>query len=204
MDWVSLLAIAIAFAVVTASPGPGNLASAAVSMSEGRKTGFVFAAGLASGLIFWGIIAALGMGAVLQTSAMLLLGLKIFGAVYLFWLSFQSFRSASRRTAISTNRNGRGRWYLRGLLLNLSNPKAVLAWLAAYSVGLGGEDDTAKLLVATGLCIAITVLNAATWAWLFSQPAAMTFYAGAHRGLSIAFGTVFALSGMKLLTAKLQ
>ena len=42
----SLLAIALAFFVVTVSPGPANIAVATVSMNSGRKAGLLFGIGL--------------------------------------------------------------------------------------------------------------------------------------------------------------
>ena len=50
----ALGAIALAFLVVAASPGPANLACASVAMARGRRDGLRIAAGLAIGLALWG------------------------------------------------------------------------------------------------------------------------------------------------------
>ena len=50
----SLAAIALAFFIVTVSPGPANIAVATVAMSSGRRGGLLFGLGLSVGLAFWG------------------------------------------------------------------------------------------------------------------------------------------------------
>jgi len=90
IDLTAMIAMGTAFFVVAASPGPGNLAGATVAMMHGRRIGLTFAAGLASGLIFWGLLAAMGMGAVLQSSATALFAFKLLGGAYLLWLALQS------------------------------------------------------------------------------------------------------------------
>jgi len=79
IDFTNLAAVGLAFVVVAASPGPANLAAATVALTHGRKTGLIFAIGLTLGLSFWGILAAMGMGAVLQGSATVLFVLKLLG-----------------------------------------------------------------------------------------------------------------------------
>ena len=203
-DLATLLAVGAAFFVVTASPGPGNLAGASVAMAHGRRAGFTFAAGLASGLIFWGFVAALGLGAVLQTSIWALMALKLGGGLYLLWLAWGAARSAARPVAPNLDRTtaegrAQGRWYLRGLILNLSNPKAVLAWMAAFSVGVGPADGLGMVVAATGLCIGLTLINAATWAWVFSTGGAMAFYARARRWIDAGVAVFLATAGGALI-----
>ena len=135
VDIVGLLSVSAAFFVVAASPGPATLAAATVSMSAGRKNGMQFGIGLSLGLAFWGLIAATGMGAVLQASTIALAALKIFGGAYLLWLAYRSFRSAQRESAEISKTHFDGKWFKRGLLLNLSNPKAVVAWIATLALG---------------------------------------------------------------------
>ena len=93
----SMLTVLLAFFVVTISPGPANIAVATVSMQHGRQKGTHFGLGLALGLALWGVVAATGLGVVLQTSAVALTVLKVVGAGYLLWLGYQSAKSATRK-----------------------------------------------------------------------------------------------------------
>lgn len=90
MDMFSLASIASAFFVVAVSPGPANLANATLAMNRGRGASLVYGAGLSTGLAFWGVIAAGGLGVVLQQSLYLMTGLKILGGLYLIWLALVS------------------------------------------------------------------------------------------------------------------
>ncbi|PHQ99879.1 MAG: lysine transporter LysE [Marinosulfonomonas sp.] len=199
IDCTALAAVGTAFFVVAASPGPGNLASASVSMAHGRRIGLTFAAGLASGLIFWGFLAAMGMGAILQSSATALFVLKLLGGAYLLWLALQSGRRSVKRIVHSSPDAAAGRWYVRGLILNLSNPKAVLAWMAAFSVGLDTENGSGTLIAAMGLCITITILNATFWAMLFSVKGMMTAYRKAQRRVDAVVSGLLAVAGASMI-----
>jgi len=199
MQLENLIPILIAFFIVTVSPGPANIAVAAVSMSSGRKNGAVFGLGLATGLAFWGIIAATGLGVILQASELGLLLLKLFGGVYLLWLAFQSARSASRKIETIDKPHHKGSWFLRGLILNLSNPKAVLAWMTTLSMGLGTGENLIQLTIATAICMMIGVANYVGHAFVFSVSTMMTAYGKARRRIDGVVAGLFALAGLSLI-----
>ncbi len=195
----SLMAMGLAFAVVAVSPGPANIAVATVAMASGRRQGLAFGLGLSMGLAFWGLVAATGMGAVLQGTAWGLTALKLFGGAYLLWLAAQSGRSALRPDVGLVQNPGEGRWFLRGLLLNLSNPKAVVAWMAALSMGLGTGDDLGMLVLATLMCMALGFGNYAGYALVFSRHGIMARYQRARRWIDGAVAGVFAVAGLGVL-----
>jgi threonine efflux protein len=199
IDITALIAMGTAFFVVTASPGPGNLAGATIAMTHGRRVGLIFAAGLASGLVFWGLLAAMGMGAVLQSSANALFVLKLLGGGYLLWLALQSGRMAANRSMKPPAAVTGGRWYFRGLILNLSNPKAILAWMAAFSVGLTTENGLNQLIAGMVLCILITLLNASFWALLFSVQGMMTAYQRTRRKVDAVVAGFFTIAGLGMI-----
>ena len=199
MGLESFLAIAFAFFVVTVSPGPANIAACSVSISQGRRAGLIFGLGLSLGLAFWGVIAATGLGAVLQTTSELLFALKILGGLYLLWLAFQSARSAIKPTgeykATATN----GRWFLQGLLLNLTNPKAVVAWMAALAVGLDTSGTVTSVWIATVMCMLIGVVNYTGYAITFSTPQMMSGYNRFRRWIEGTVAVLFSIAGVGLI-----
>ncbi|WP_180900964.1 LysE family translocator [Martelella soudanensis] len=193
----NIVVIALAFLVVAVSPGPANIATATLSMRYGRGVGVRFGLGLATGLAFWGVVAATGMGALLQGSIYFLTALKIVGGLYLLWLAIQSARSAVRGGQETTAGNAAGRWFRRGLLLNLSNPKAVLAWMAALS--MGAEAGGHMVVSATALCMLIGLANYMFYALIFSLSGAMAAYRRLKRLLEGAVAGLFAMAGFSLL-----
>ena len=195
----SLASIALAFFIVTVSPGPANVAVATVAMSAGRRAGLLCGLGLSCGLAFWGLVAAAGLGAVLQSASWALFGLKIFGGLYLLWLAWRSAQSAFQPRPEAAREAGDGRWFVRGLLLNLSNPKAVVAWMAALSMGLGAGDDVAALAAATVLCAALGVVNYTGYALAFSQSGMMAGYRRCRRWIDGVAAGLFAAAGVGLI-----
>lgn len=198
------LAVAGAFLIVTASPGPANLACAAVAMRHGRGPAMIFGLGLSLGLALWGLLAALGLGAVLQASEWALVALKLLGAAYLFWLAVVSARQSNNPDSPSGPDSQSKHWFWQGLLLNLSNPKAVFAWMAALAVGLDPASGVASVALATALCACIGLANYVFWAALFSVPPVMNSYRRARRRIEIAVAGLFAVAGFSLLRSALS
>lgn len=204
IDWTGLVTIFAAFFVVAASPGPATLAVSTISAASGRRSGMLFGAGLALGLAFWGLVAATGLGAILQTTAHLLVLLKVAGGLYLLFLAFGSACAAMRMGRVGNRADDHapknsGRWFARGLALNLSNPKAVVAWMAALSVGLGAEDGMLSVVIATLGCALIGLLIYAAYAAAFSLSSVMFGYARFRRGIDGTVAALFAIAGLALL-----
>ncbi len=204
IDWAGLSAIFAAFFIVAASPGPATLAVSMVSAASGRKSGVVFGSGLAFGLAFWGLVAATGLGAILEASTGLLFALKIVGGVYLLWLAYCSARSAIGTTAKSTSLDSRSpipesRLFAKGLVLNLSNPKAVFAWMAALSVGLGPEGGLLNLALATLVCALIGLMIYVAYATAFSLRAIRDGYVKFRCRIEGVVASLFAIAGFSLI-----
>jgi len=199
VEFENIIAIALAFFIVTVSPGPANIAVATVSMSSGRKNGLLFGLGLSVGLGFWGIVAATGMGVILQSTASLLTIFKVLGGLYLLWLAVQSGRSVMRKAGNVASPVDQGRWFWRGLILNLSNPKAVVAWMAALSMGLGEEGNTSIVVGATLICTMLGFVNYAGYAMAFSRSGFMTGYKRLRRWIDGVVAGLFAVAGIGLL-----
>jgi LysE type translocator len=91
------------------------------------------ALGIAAGSVLWALLTAAGLSALLASYAAAVTIIKIAGGLYLLWLAFKAFRAAASAHAIATtvDRQHSPRAYLlRGLAIQMTNPKAVLAWIA--------------------------------------------------------------------------
>lgn len=113
------------------APGPDNIFVLTQSALYGRFAGLIVTLGLCTGLIVHTIAVALGVAAIFQTSELAFTMLKFAGAGYLLYLAFQAFRAG--KTEIS---GGNGpvlsAWtlYRRGIVMNVSNPKVAIFFLA--------------------------------------------------------------------------
>lgn len=203
IDVMSLVTIGFAFFVVAVSPGPATLSNATLAMSKGRKVSLVYGAGLSTGLLLWGIVAASGMGVVLQGSLYLLMALKVLGGLYLLWLAYQMFRSSfhspSELAANQASETGLGKWFLRGFILNSSNPKTVVAWMAALSVGMSANDDLISLIAAVVVCMLVGFFVNAMYSILFSIDGVMKGYRKVGHWVERAVSGLFAVAGLSLL-----
>lgn len=203
IDVPSLISIGLAFFIVAVSPGPANISNAAIAMSKGRKISLVYGAGLSVGLFLWGIVAASGLGVILQGSIYLLMLLKIIGGVYLLWLAYLSFKSSFNSTSTisqnHTKETGYRKWFIRGFILNLSNPKTVVAWMAALSVGMGASNDVIFLVAAVITCMLVGFFVNVMYSLLFSiDGVANTYQKIGHLADRFIAG-MFALAGLGLV-----
>ncbi len=199
IDLISLATTGLAFFIVAVSPGPATISNATIAMNHGRKVSLKYGAGLSSGLVIWGVIAVSGMGAILQTSVYLLSVLKILGGLYLLWLAFLSARATRQPESKNIPESEDKRWFLRGLLLNLSNPKSLLAWMAALSVGLNSNDNIYSISAALAVCIGVGFFTNAMYSVLFSIDGIMQAYQRCQRSVNGIVAGLFAVAGFGLI-----
>lgn len=193
-----------AFLLSIISPGPNVLAVLGTSMSAGRASGLALALGVSSGSLLWAVMTAAGLSALLATYAIALTVIKIIGGLYLLWLAYKSFRAAASRhdleaVALSGERRG---YYLRGLIIQMTNPKAALAWVAVISLGLQpGAPFWVVLVIVIGIS-ALSVLIHCLYALAFSTAPMVRTYGRARRWIQGALGVFFCFAGVKLLTSR--
>lgn len=203
----NLLLMYSVYIVGTASPGPSNLTIMAVGMDHGRRAAMVLAAGVITGSMFWGLLAGFGLAAVMATWGHALLVLKIVGGLYLLWLAYRAGRSAWSASAASQKRLGHpltspSRLYMQGAAMHLTNPKAILSWVATISVGLPVDAATGDVLIALSGCFALGILIFGGYALVFSTAAAQRTYRAARRWLEGALAAMYAYAGFRLLFSR--
>ncbi|MDA0425872.1 LysE family translocator [Stutzerimonas frequens] len=128
--WLVFFSAALA---LNLSPGPDLLYVLSRTLSGGRRIGVVSACGVCSGALVHVAFAALGISAILATSALAFTVVKYVGAAYLLYLGFQALRSAGGGTALAFNAAPRASaWkaYRQGVLVDLLNPKAAIFFMA--------------------------------------------------------------------------
>jgi threonine efflux protein len=196
----------VAYFVGTASPGPSNLAIMSLAMGSGRKSAFAFALGVMSGSFSWALLASLGLSALLATYSQLLTAIRIAGGLYLLWLAWKSARSAltPNKPVADAVRSPEPfkRLYVRGLLLHLTNPKAILVWLSIVSLAVPATGGGAHTLTVVLGCMGIGVFVFSSYAVLFSTATARRIYASIRRWLDGSLAVVFSVAGLKLLTSR--
>jgi threonine/homoserine/homoserine lactone efflux protein len=112
------------------TPGPDNLFVLLQSATRGARAGMVIVSGLCSGLLVHTLIVAVGLGALLVASSVAFTVLKSAGAAYLAFLAWQAWRAPVGTTPGKVPEVDAAHLYKRGLVMNLSNPKVVIFFLA--------------------------------------------------------------------------
>ncbi|MDT8311889.1 MAG: LysE family translocator [Methylophaga sp.] len=124
----------IASMLLAIAPGPDNIFVLSQSTLYGKRSSILITLGLCTRLIFHTSLVALGVATLLQTSSWAFVVLKTLGASYLLYLAWQIFKRPlttldGDNTALSDKA-----LYLRGIFMNISNPKAYLSFISASVV----------------------------------------------------------------------
>jgi threonine/homoserine/homoserine lactone efflux protein len=157
-----LLAFALTALIIEVTPGPNMTYLAALSLSSGMRSGFAAVAGVALGLLTYGVIAALGLAAAIDNSPLLYGVLRWGGIAYLLWLAWEAW-SGERETAPEAAdgpESGPRPAFQRGLITNLLNPKAAVFYVAVLPgfIQTPGRSVFAQTLLLSLLYVAIATL----------------------------------------------
>lgn len=127
----SLLVFFAASALLALAPGPDNIFVLTLSALHGRRAGWIVTLGLCTGLVGHTLAVAAGIAAIFQASELAFTALKIVGAGYLLYLAWGAFRaSATPLTDPSSAGIDLAQLYRRGIVMNLTNPKVSIFFLA--------------------------------------------------------------------------
>jgi threonine/homoserine/homoserine lactone efflux protein len=112
-------------------PGPAVLYIFARSVEQGRLAGLVSIFGIHTATLVHVVAAALGLSAILASSALAFSVVKYAGAAYLIWLGLKKiFGRAEAPGEVTVQRAGHARLFREGFVVNLLNPKTALFFLA--------------------------------------------------------------------------
>jgi threonine/homoserine/homoserine lactone efflux protein len=188
------------------TPGPDNLFVLLQSAMRGPRAGMVVVLGLCTGLLVHTAAVALGLATLFAASATAFVVLKICGAIYLGWLAWQAFRAPAGAVA-RTAANGSANWqmYRRGVLMNLSNPKVVIFFLAFLPQFVAADRGriAAQIALLGVLFIVATLLVFGAIAWFSGLFGTLLLRSTrAQRWLNRFAGMVFLGLAVRLATAQ--
>ena len=131
IDRSTIVPFIIASAVLVLIPGPAVMYIVSTGIGRGRRAALASVLGIETGALFHVFAAAIGVSAIVASSAMAFSVLKYGGAAYLIYLGVKTLRSsdsplrAAAEAEVSVRRS-----YARGVLVNALNPKIALFFLA--------------------------------------------------------------------------
>jgi threonine/homoserine/homoserine lactone efflux protein len=122
----------VAAILLLLTPGPAVLYIVARSVEQGRIAGLISVCGITTGTLVHVLAAALGLSALLASSALAFAVVKYAGAGYLIYIGVRRMlsRPDAQAPQLKLPRRSLGRLYRDGFLVNLLNPKTALFFLA--------------------------------------------------------------------------
>lgn len=153
-----LLGFMVTALIIELTPGPNMAWLVMLSLSEGRRAGYMASGGIALGLLLISSLAAVGLAALISASPLLYEGLRWTGALFLLYLAVEGWLSAGTATpALAAGQN----WQhgLRGFVINVLNPKAAFFYVTVLPQFIAtGRDERAQALILALTSVAIATL----------------------------------------------
>lgn len=188
------------------APGPDNVFVLLHSAVHGRKAGLLVVLGLCTGLLFHTAAVALGLAAVFAASATAFTVLKLCGAAYLVWLAWGAWRApVGIADTGSTPALSARQTYGRGVLMNLTNPKVAiffLAFLPQFTDPARGNVAGQILFLGADFILATLLTFGAIAFFAASFGKAFQRSLRAQRGLNRVASVVFVGLALRLATAQ--
>lgn len=205
-DLSTLVMFSSASVLLALAPGPDNIFVLTQSALKGKLVGLVVTMGLCTGLLVHTSTVVLGAAVIFQTSALAFHALKYIGAGYLLYLAWHAFRAgATRVDSQQAQEISLWRYYVRGIIMNVTNPKVSIFFLAFLpQFTTPGRGSISLQLIVLGLLFIVATfvvfgaisLLAATLGQLLAKSDRLQIL------LNRVAGTVFVGLALKLATAE--
>lgn len=171
-----VLAIAVALSAIVIVPGP-NVVAVTTTALKSRRDGLGTALGVSTGDMIWAVSAMAGLGTVLANFRPLFQILKIAGVIYLVVFALRLLRSTGSNPTTHVAKESNRRAFLRGLLVDLSNPKAAIFFTTFFATLL---PETITLRLA-GMVLAVVAMVVYGWYLLLAMAASHRSFHAAYR-----------------------
>ena len=201
----ALATIAASFLAAALVPGPSSVSVMRTSLSSGARTGIATAMGVACGNSFYAACAAFGLVALLQASGAAFAVVKIAGGLYLLQLGIRMAMNR-KRLALQAGEAQEipfARAFLRGLLIDLSNPKTIMAFLGIFAIAFPAHPSLTLSLLSVAVIGAISLSWHCFLAHLFARPALRQAYGRAGQWIDRVAGAVISSFGLALAASSL-
>lgn len=154
MDLGLVMSFLGASIILSLMPGPDNIFVLTESLTKGWKNGVAISIGLSFGVLIHTFAAATGLSIIIQKSAIVFSVIKYLGAVYLFYLAYQTFKEKEsmpnvKLSSVNIHKQTFFPLVKKGFLMNILNPKVSLFFIAFLPqfISKNGINITAQMIV---------------------------------------------------------
>ena len=195
MQLSTLLAFGLACALVELTPGPNMAYLALLAADRGRKSAFAAVLGVALGLMIVGVAASLGLTGLIANSPFLYHALLWGGVGYFLWLAWEAWHSARETSVGKLGFEDGARFFRRGLVTNLLNPKAAIFYIAVVPTFVSRDGNLLGQTVILSMIFVVIATFIHTGIILLAGTA-QPLVANAERSVVIRRGFAIALVGI--------
>lgn len=202
--WPGIFLSCATYAIAAISPGPAMMATMGAAMESGRRAGVLLGLGIVASSMFWGLLSVFGLSSVLITYPGALRFIQIFGCVYLLYLAYKTLRSVLSKSEWNVSSPsglktvGLG-FFIHGCALNVTNPKAIMTWIAIISLGLEPNSPIWVIFSVIGGTMIFALIFYTTIAVAFSTEKMVQVYAKAGRWIDTLMGLFFIYAAFAIL-----
>ena len=140
-----------------------ELCVSARHLPKGRLRGLIIGLGAATADFFYGCVAAFGITIISDTLVSQRIWIRLVGGALLLYLGVRTFRKLPADPNIPINDKGIFRSYLSSLLITITNPLTIFAFIAVFAA-LGLENEA---IIFSGLALVVGVF-AGSFLWFLS------------------------------------
>ena len=155
----SLGAFVLTALAIEVTPGPNMGYLAVLSLSRGWQVGVAAVIGVGLGHAVYGVLAALGVAALIDASPLLYELLRWAGVAYMVWLAYEAWNSEEETSPdVADHADPRlvRRAFRHGLVTNLLNPKAAIFFIAVVpSYIVAGQSVVKQTLILSGIFVLV-------------------------------------------------
>lgn len=198
-QWLVFVIASILFIQV---PGPSLLFTIGRALTVGRREALLSVVGNGVGVMTQVLLVAVGLGALVATSATVYTGIKVIGAVYVIWLGVQSIRhrDEARRALGSQVVAQRGQALRIGAIVGVTNPKTILffvALLPQFTAPAAGHIGTQMAILGLAFVV-MAICSDTVWAlvagkareWFARDPQRLDKLSSAGGAMMVGLGVV--------------
>ncbi|WP_409308419.1 threonine export protein RhtC [Pectobacterium sp. B1J-3] len=202
------LTVALVHFIALMSPGPDFFFVSQTAASRSRREAMMGVLGISLGVVVWAAVALLGLHLLLQQMAWLHSAITLGGGAYLCWMGWQMLRSARRKAQLETTQESavvlpqRGKTFIRGLLTNLANPKALIYFGSVFSLFVGDSVGSVERWGIFALITIETFMWFSLVALVFALPAMRRGYQRMAKWVDGVAGILFTGFGLHLIFSR--
>lgn len=141
-----------AVGLILMAPGPDMAYLVGAGLAGGRSAATRAALGITSGVAVYVVAVAAGLGTLVARHAGALIGMQLVGGAYLAWLAYNAVQWSGDGSEMTAEADGQ-QWFRRWLVVNLTNPKIALFFIAFLPQFLGTATSPALQLLMLGVLL---------------------------------------------------